>query len=140
MSQGHQIALAAESYVGTPFKHKGRTPGVGLDCVGVVLCAAWSCGLVVPDFYDYGPMPMASRLLSELSSRGHMVPHTDMRAGNVMLFGPRKDAPAHFAIYDGEGRMIHAHEPTGKVVRHHLDRAWATRLHSCWRLTGVADG
>ncbi len=34
----------ARSYIGTPFHHQGRLPGVGLDCAGVIVCALAECG------------------------------------------------------------------------------------------------
>lgn len=32
-------------YVGTPFHHQGRQPGVGMDCPAWMICAAWEHGL-----------------------------------------------------------------------------------------------
>ena len=35
-----RLIEVARGYVGTPFHHAGRLPGVGLDCIGVPVCAA----------------------------------------------------------------------------------------------------
>lgn len=40
----------ARSWVGTPFVHQGRVPGVMLDCAGVIICIARARGLVPPDW------------------------------------------------------------------------------------------
>ena len=66
---GYRIAAAARSYVGTPFVHHGRRPGVGLDCAGVAFCAAWDAGLAVADNFSYGKLPKPDFLLDMLSQQ-----------------------------------------------------------------------
>lgn len=36
---------ACLAYVGTPFVHQGRLPGVGMDCPAWMICGAWETGL-----------------------------------------------------------------------------------------------
>lgn len=50
MIKRDDIVSVARSYLGTPFHHAARLPGVGMDCAGVLICAARELGLVAPDF------------------------------------------------------------------------------------------
>ena len=40
------MIAAARACLGTPFHHQGRMPGVGLDCIGLVIVALARCGYV----------------------------------------------------------------------------------------------
>jgi cell wall-associated NlpC family hydrolase len=39
-----EIIAAARACLGTPFRHQGRLPGIGLDCAGVALHVAQAVG------------------------------------------------------------------------------------------------
>lgn len=122
------IGEVARSYVGTPFAHKGRAPGTGLDCAGVIFCAAWACGIQIPDFLDYGRLP-DERLFRELRKRAE--PARD--GADFALFHDGNGHAMHFAALDGD-RMVHATERHGRVIVQPLRGAWRARLHSTWRL------
>lgn len=132
---GQRIVDAALSYVGTPFRHQGRVPHVGLDCAGLCICAARDAGLAISDWTSYGTPPNPNVLMRELEHRCVLVTQEWM-PGDILLFNRRWTLPMHFAIYDGEGGMIHAlaksgttHQPIGTTYR--------KRLHSVWRWKGV---
>ena len=135
-TKGEQIAAAAEAMVGTPFRHQGRNPRSGVDCVGVVLCSVWSAGLDITDCIGYGPLPKSDVLLEELGKRARRVHRDDAQPGDVLIFQYKADLPIHFAVLVGSEHMVHAHSSTGKVVKHRLTNAWAARLHSIWRAEG----
>lgn len=138
-AKGDIIAAAADSMVGVPFKHAGRNPKVGLDCVGVVLCSVWSAGCDLPDCIGYGPLPRHEVVLAELDKRAKRLHMDDAQPGDVLLFEYRREMPMHFAVLLSNNYIVHAHGATGKVVKHRLSPAWAMRLHSIWRAEGV-DG
>lgn len=141
MIPGHRLAEQAETFVATPFRHRGRRPGKALDCAGVMLCAAWGAGLRVPDFCDYGPAPDSQQLLREVEERCHAIDYGDAQPGDLLVFAHREGGKAvHFGMLDTKRRLIHAHGPTGCVVAHELTRPWIARLHSVWRFGGVGDG
>jgi cell wall-associated NlpC family hydrolase len=52
-----EITAAALALVGTPFHAQGRAPGVGLDCIGVVVCVARACGIPHQDREAYPMRP-----------------------------------------------------------------------------------
>lgn len=50
MTTRADIVACARSFLGTPFHHAERQPGIGLDCAGVLVCCAREQGLVEPGF------------------------------------------------------------------------------------------
>lgn len=124
---------SARAYVGTPFRHLGRCPGLGLDCVGVVLCAAWANGLKVPDTRDYGRVPLPHKVISMAEERADPVKLVDAEPGDVLCMQWRREMPMHFAIF-GDGWVVQALENVGRVVVTQLSRSVRSRIHSVWRL------
>lgn len=55
------ILSAARLMLGTPYHHQGRTPGVGLDCIGLVMAVAARLGVRTTDD-TYGHWPVDGRL------------------------------------------------------------------------------
>lgn len=133
---GDDFVAAARSYIGTPFHHQGRLPQVGLDCAGVVVCAAKACGYVVGDVAGYGRIP--SNGLLEQAVLGHCdrVDLSQARSGDVFLFRFRQE-PQHLAVF-ADGMLIHAYSAVGKVVENSFDATWRARLVGCYRLRGAA--
>lgn len=132
---GQRIADAAQSFVGAPFAHQGRDPATGLDCAGLALCSAWAAGIEVEDFGVYGRMPVPDTVVQQVASRCMAVDYGERAPGDLLLFTQSKQ-PMHMAIWDGEC-IVHAFEPRGRVVRHHMGTSWAGRVHSIWRFAGV---
>lgn len=81
------IAEVAESLVGTPFRHQGRRPGVGLDCVGVVYAACRGAGVQVEDFRSYLRMPSADVLDQEMGKRFRRIEPAAASAGDIIVIG-----------------------------------------------------
>ncbi|MFZ7338164.1 hypothetical protein ACLS0R_18210, partial [Comamonas jiangduensis] len=48
--QAQDVVAAARRCIGTPYHHQARKPGIGLDCVGLVICVARQIGAVAPDW------------------------------------------------------------------------------------------
>lgn len=128
-----EIANAALRMVGTPFKHRGRSPGAGLDCVGVVLCAVWSAKLDLPDCIGYGPLPKPDYLLHELGKRARRIAWPQAHNGDVLLFEHRGHDPMHFGILVLNNYVVHARRAAGKVVKDQLTDALRLKVHSIWR-------
>lgn len=87
----------------------------------------------MPDCVGYGPLPRTEVLMQELAARTKRVHLDDANPGDILLFQYRPDMPMHFAILLPNHFMVHAHNSTGKVVKHRLSVAWTKRLHSIWR-------
>jgi cell wall-associated NlpC family hydrolase len=101
--QSSDIAIHALGLVGTPYRFGGNTPEGGFDCSGLIGYVYRSrAGLVAP------------RTVAQLDSFGQSVSTSDLRTGDLVLFGGRR--PTHAGIYVGAGRFVHA-PSTGGVVR-----------------------
>jgi cell wall-associated NlpC family hydrolase len=107
-------------YVGTPYAHQGRLPGVALDCVGPLICRARECGIKAADFdvNGYSPTPDGS-LQPILDSHLERKPRETLQLGDVVLNAFRNTPPQHVAIIVGEAygewMMLHAGSTVGRV-------------------------
>lgn len=125
------MIAAARGCLGTPFHHQGRMPGVGLDCIGLVVVALQAAGFVVRDRLDYAPRPDGGSLVRALEDHG-AARVEEIEAGDVLLF--RYDhQPQHVALAIGEGRLIHAFAPAGRVVETEIGAYWRRRLVGVYR-------
>ena len=126
-----EFIAAARDYMGTPFHHQGRLPGVGLDCIGLIVVALEATGMRVTDRQDYGRRPDGHSLAVALAAHGAR-PVADYRPGDVLLFAFDR-RPQHVALMSAPGKIIHAYAPAGKVVETFLTAPWKRRLAGAWR-------
>ena len=125
------LLTAARACLGTPFHHQGRAPGVGLDCIGLIVVALRAAGVAVRDRTDYGPRPDGLSLIAALEDHGAK-PASDIQAGDILVF--RYDnQPQHVALATAPEAMIHSFAPAGRVVETPLGAYWARRLVGVWR-------
>ena len=128
----------ARSYIGTPFHHQGRLPGVGLDCVGVLICVARDLGLVAPDFdvTGYERMPDGVELMRHLTERFASIQQAEMRPGDIVCEAFDKH-PQHVGIVGnyrhGGLTIIHAASKHGAVVETRLMFTPAMRFVAAFR-------
>lgn len=149
MVKRSDIIGAARTYKGTPFRHQGRAKGAGVDCIGLIVCAAREAGIGVQDRTDYPLQPIPSELLagfgSNLDRRGDLA----HRPGDVLVFWivdpetlppeKRAETPQHVALATDAG-LIHSWSGGAKrVVEHGMTQGWASRLHSVWTFRGLED-
>lgn len=131
------VIAAARSYVDVPFRHQGRSRE-GLDCLGLLICAAVDLGLPYRDNLNYGRTPDPRRILKEI--RQQLIPADAYAPGLVVLLRWGADT-AHFGlITDLGGRLglIHAAQPYGRVVEHGFDATWRRRRRGLFAIPGVA--
>lgn len=96
VSVAQAIVNAAYSQLGVPYVYGGTTPGVGLDCSGLVQYCHAVAGISLPR--------------TSAAQGGSGVAVTDPRPGDIVCYS------GHVGIYIGGGQMIHAPQ-TGDVVR-----------------------
>lgn len=127
------IVAAVRGCVGTRFRPQGRVPGLGLDCVGVVLVAARAVGINainVPAYVLGGDKePEIEAALSEAGC----VPVPIACAGDVVVVIPAARR-RHLAVVTPAG-VVHAHAGLGRVVEGPIDPDWA--IAGAWRLPGA---
>ena len=125
------MIVAARHCLGTPFHHQGRLPGVGLDCIGLIVVALRATGMQVHDRSDYGRRPDGHSLVAALLKQG-AVKSTVIAAGDVLLF--RYDGqPQHAALATGPDTLIHSFAPAGAVVETAIGLYWRRRLTGIYR-------
>lgn len=129
MTDGEAAALAAaRACLGTPFRPQGRLPGVGLDCVGLVLVAAAAAGIDLrPPPYRLSGDP---RLLMAAVLAGQGWRPAPLGPGRLIVMAPGGPA-RHLGLLTDAG-VIHAHAGLGRVVEGPLDPAIA--VIGCWAL------
>lgn len=125
---------AARHFIGTPFAHQGRNPAVGIDCVGLLVCASIRAGTEHwrSDACDYGQDPHHGLLEARMAvifglavDRG---PHPrDLLAGDVVCID-YKGATRHVAIVGehplGGLTLIHTSHVVKRVTEHGMNRKW----------------
>lgn len=124
---------AARAAVGTPFRPQGRAPGLGLDCIGVVLLAAQGADVLLPPLPAYAMSGDHGDTLIEALMALGCRPVPAARPGDLIVAEP---APGrrHLAVASESG-IIHAHAGLGRVVEGPLPTDWT--LIGAWRLPGL---
>lgn len=118
-------------YERTPYGHQGRLPGVALDCIGPLICAAKAHGIKEAEFdiSDYPRQPDGS-LQPYLDAHLVRKPRAELGLGDVVLNAFRISKPRHIAVIVGdlygEWVMLHANDLIGRVVRERIpyERRW----------------
>lgn len=129
------LITTARTCLGTPFHHQGRLPGVGLDCIGLIVVALKAVGIEVRDRTDYSPRPDGKSLIAALIDHG-AVPKSEIEAGDILVF--RYDnQPQHVALATSDDSMIHAFAPAGEVVETLIGDYWKRRLVGIYNLDSI---
>lgn len=134
----HPVVAVARGWLGTPWQHQGRLPGVALDCVGLVVCAARAVGYV-PQNWDvngYSRQPDGS-MLKVCNDMMQRIPTAAMQPGDVVAVVIGSD-PQHMAIVadyrHGGLSLIHSHSIVGRVVETRMLWTRSFRLSGAWRM------
>lgn len=124
----------ARTYLDTPFHHQARLKGVGIDCIGLLVCAAREAGFALHDFTDYARDPDPKQLLARLAEQLDRIEVADSVPGDVLCFWVTAwNVPQHVGFKTEHG-IIHTYANIGRVVEHSYSAAWRTHTHSAWRL------
>lgn len=142
-----RLVETARSFLGVPFKHRGRTRR-GLDCAGLVWCACAEAGVTHPDLKRYGREPHRDGMMRVVIAGagepvwqgkvGQVVPREMLQVGDVLVMRFEKE-PHHMGIV-GTDRLrglslIHADgsHTVRRVVEHGLDEHWQKRICAVFR-------
>ena len=114
------VVATARSVLGAPYRYGGASPD-GFDCSGLVSYAYRSVGIAVP------------RSSSEQFRQSNRVPLQNLQPGDLLFFRLNPPKVSHVAIYDRDGRFIHAPSSGKRVSYASLDNPY-------WRKHLVAAG
>lgn len=128
--QTQKFIDVALGYVGTRYRHQGRVPGIGLDCGGLVVCAAREAGVNVVDMAGYSSLPSALQLVSVMRKNCDEV--REMKPGDILAFAWGAE-PQHLAVLISDTHIVHSHAAARKVVTHRLDAEWRGRMTNIFR-------
>lgn len=140
------VCQEARRWLGTPWHHRARVMGAGVDCAHLLIAVYESVGLLRPGQIDPGPYPMDwflhsddDRFLRAMSSAGR--PVAAPRPGDAALFRFGR-VSSHAAIVLEPGLILHAYAPEGAVVISDLRTcaALAERLVGHYSLIGLSRG
>lgn len=136
-----RIVHEARLCLGTPYRHCGRHPRLGLDCIGLLVHVGARLGLTVHDLASYSRHPDGVTLPRELSRCLEEIPPAEAGPGDVLTFWiRRRDAAQHAAIITEPGppvSIIHTYSDAGRVTEHGLDPRWAERVCAAYRYPGT---
>lgn len=141
MATKSELVAKAREFLDTPFRHQGRWPGRGLDCVGVVASAGKALGLGLQDVTNYGRTPDWTRFKGEFEKNGTMLGNTpDLAVPGTLVILRDGRWQTHCGIMAaneaGEPTIIHAYELRSKVVEERFEN-WKSRLVAVFLLNGV---
>ena len=132
MRRGQQLAEAAASFLGAPFRLYGRDAKHGLDCVGLVITRLRAIGIEPAIPVGYGLRNRSiERWLSHADQSSLVTVKAPILPGDILLVrsGPHQQ---HLMIAEHEATVIHAHAGLRRVVREPFE--WRTTCLNQWRL------
>lgn len=134
------VVNAAREAIGTPFRHQGRTVGVGLDCAGLLLFVAGRLGIAAVDVTGYPRRP-DGRLAAALDVQPALVRvYGPAQAGDLLLMRFEDDThDGHLGICVG-ATLIHAWSHARKVCEHGFTPEWSRRVTRIYRFSEVSHG
>jgi cell wall-associated NlpC family hydrolase len=100
MTLRDQFLAAVRSYVGTPYRHQGRQPGLWLDCPGPLICAAWETG-IKPRSWDvtgYARTPDGTVLQGLCEEHMQAITLAEAEPGDAVLVRFQQGRPQHLGI------------------------------------------
>jgi len=127
-----ELITAARAYDKVPFRHQGRSRQ-GLDCIGLIVCAARDIGIDLPDRHDYARDPADDSLAHGMDEA--MIPLVRPEPGAVALIR-FANSVRHVALITPE-RMIHVWDLVGRVVEHGWHPWFQVRTARLYRIPGI---
>lgn len=141
MASREEVVAAARQHVGTPWVHQGRTAGVALDCLGMVIFVVRELGLVEPGFDINGYARWPDGTMLEVCDR-HMHRIADIELGAVLVMSTAEE-PQHLGIVGdylhGGWSLIHSSNASkpARCIETRLMFARNAKQRGVYRLPGV---
>ena len=119
-----EIVMEAKTWLRTPWHHKARVKGCGVDCAQFLIAVYSAVDLIEP--FETGEYPADWHLhQDETVFLNHLLQYSvqvgEPEVGDVVMFQYGRH-PAHGSIYIGDGQIIHAWRDEGFVTITDLTR------------------
>lgn len=135
-----EIEAYARECLGTPWKHQGRLPGHGLDCVGLVRWPMVASGLWSGDYRRYYASPAPSMMEQIMNTYFDPV-EGPPQPGNILWMRGETGDPYHLAILTSRGTLIHAViDGPSRVVEHAFRFPFTSRVHKVFKYRDNYEG
>lgn len=136
-----KIVEQARSWVGTRYRHQGRSKEKGVDCVGLILGvgAELDLQLIAPKYY--AESPSSNLVLRYADQQLVRIENKELALGRVaILWGFDRNEAQHLAIvgeHAGRKTMIHSFSKAGRFLEHSWDSFWMKRLVRVYEFPGT---
>ena len=132
-----QVLEAARQLLGVRFRHQGRAPATGVDCVGLLVVVGRALGYPnIVDVEGYRRTPSADTIRRTLEINCDEIAPEDARDGDIWLMRLGGVKPRHVGFVNGS-QILHA---SAKGVRSedksNFPPSWFV---AAFRLRGVVD-
>lgn len=148
-----QVFLQARTWLGSPYKHMGRSKTAGVDCVGIVIGVASELGYEIEAPTRYTTAPSGDMLVEhcekslrrqerdiEAIRQGNLA---SLKQGDICLFwGFTRQMAQHFCFVGDLGSrktMLHAWSKHGQVVEHGMHAEWGRRVMAVYAYPQLED-
>ena len=132
-----QIIAAGRELLGTPWAHQGRTPGVGIDCAGVIVHILKINGIGY-DVSGYAHEPNGELTLHADSCLTRILV-SSMQPADVLIFRIKR-LPQHVALATDKGILHSFNRGAGtlsKVVETGLTDQWRAHIVAAYKFPWV---
>lgn len=136
------IVAEARSWVGTKWRHQGRSRVHGVDCAGLVIAVAHELGLSEFDIANYRREPRKHIFIQHFRDNMHERAIADRLPGDVLLLRDRQFTchAAILAMQGGRQSIIHAFAGRRQVVEEDYSADWRGRTTQCFAFPGLDEG
>ena len=134
-----KIVEIARQWVGTPFVHRGRSPG-GVDCVGLLRCVADELGYPPYDCAAYSRQPNPREFLRWMTECPFLYKKliSNRKAGDILLFANPMET-VHCGIMTETNSVIHALNSRGWVCEHGIRNGWEKKIRTCYEFREIKN-
>lgn len=134
-----EIVAQARTYLGQPWRHRGRSPD-GLDCAGLLVLLSEHFGHEVEDVEGYSRLPDKDRFTEHLKAQ-FMLTRPPFKPGQIVVL---RDGvlPCHCGILaEKHGRLtlIHSTVARRKVVEEPFEPYWRSMFRAVLDFPDVED-
>ena len=121
IQEADNVVDFALQFVGYDYVYGGKSPEDGIDCSGFVY--------YVYKQFGYTLYPGATNQWNTLSDT--VIPKSDLRPGDLVFFSDNGQVSGmtHVGLYIGDGKMVHAANPTKGVIITELSEPYYVRMY-----------